>query len=152
MKTFEISKDSWHYQLVNKFTGYFVYGAGAKDKADICSYTRALLWSFVPLLAIIALICVVGGLPLAAIIWWIFVHSKSVPAFVAVGTLILVAQAFALTMFGIFEGVSRLREWYRAKNPQYVKQPGSIATMYNHWKEKTCVKIKVKEDDEDNDY
>ncbi len=43
MKTFNFSKDSWHYELVHRYTDY----RGYYDELNICAYTRAVLTAII---------------------------------------------------------------------------------------------------------
>lgn len=149
------SKDSWHYKFVRKMTRYYT----SPDASNICTYTRAFLFALLKLAFFIVLgtagTILIGAIilvPMAAAAVNLFCHlfHLTVPAWVLIGKILAEGVVVWCVVGGILLGsgsvfaflvAKRKYRDYRYANPLPVKEPSALATMYDHWHDKTCAKI-----------
>jgi len=145
MKTLTFNKNSWHHWIVWHFTNYNVYSPG---KADICGYTRALLQGLF-LISLASSGVLIAFIFLASPILDIFIHFKALdeiaPIALRVWCLIFLGGVLALFLMLLKFLIKKIYNKIHSKEKKIKeKMPSAIREMYNHWKEKTCVKVEFK--------
>lgn len=142
MKTLTFNKNSWHYWIVRQLTNYDLYSPG---KQDICSYTRALFYGLL-LISLVGSVSLIAFLFLASPILAFFINSKFLYSIVPTAYEIWFMIFFIGVLAGFCMSLKFLIEkiYYMATSKQNIKEPGPVKQMYNHWKEKTCVKVEFK--------
>ena len=126
MKTFKLSKNSWHYWLASfgdDLRMYSVY--------DICSYIRAMLVGLFQLLFVTAVICLIGGAILYSIgnaFSWLFLGYK-------LSELTIAISALFAGLIGAAVIISAIEA---SKNTVKKTEPGFVRLAYRRFKEKTC--------------
>lgn len=126
MKTFKLSKNSWHYWLASfgdDLRMYSVY--------DICSYVRAMLVGSFQLLFVTAVICLIGGAILYSIgnaFSWLFLGYK-------LSELTIAISALFAGLIGAAVIISAIEA---SKNTVKKTEPGFVRLAYRRFKEKTC--------------
>lgn len=126
MKTFKLSKDSWHYWLASFGDDLRLYNV-----TDICAYIRAMIVGLFQLIFVTAIICMLGGSALFSIgnlFGWLFLGYKLyeitvifTTIFIAVITVLIAAVVVAFT-----------------KERTGNTEPGFVRLAYRRVKEKTC--------------
>lgn len=144
MKTYQISKSSWHYRLAHKL-GSSDSCWKLKYSTDMCEYVglvlRIFTWAFIAIaIAVLAVIFFVITPVLAgfqALGWGSLLDAEQMK----MGLAFLAAYAFCIIVFGggcgIYFLVRRLRD--RRANDQ----PSFASMVYRRFKEKSCAKIEI---------
>lgn len=145
MKTLTFNKNSWHHWIVWHYTNYNVYSPG---KADICGYTRALLQGlFLISLAAWCVLLIITFIlsPLLALFIHVKLLNDLVPVAVFVWALIFMFGVVGTISILLKSLIKKIYNKIHSKEKKIKeKMPSAIREMYNHWKEKTCVKVEFK--------
>lgn len=149
MKTFVLSKSSWHYKLVSRMTTYGRH----RSERDICEYVQCLLGSIL-IISIIVTLATFLSIP--------FIHM-----FIGIGFSIWMGAWFftelgtmGLLITGVVGGALLIRKilsvvekwlYNRSKVRLYgePKPDGFVKSAYKSWKGKYCLKIEFAEDKHD---
>ncbi len=126
MKTFKLSKNSWHYWLASFGDDLRMYSVH-----DICSYIRAMLVGSFQLLFVTAVICLIGGAILYSIgnaFSWLFLGYK-------LSELTIAISALFAGLIGAAVIISAIEA---SKNTVKKTEPGFVRLAYRRFKEKTC--------------
>jgi hypothetical protein len=126
MKTFKLSKNSWHYWLASFGDDLRMYSVH-----DICSYVRAMLVGSFQLLFVTAVICLIGGAILYSIgnaFSWLFLGYK-------LSELTIAISALFAGLIGAAVIISAIEA---SKNTVKKTEPGFVRLAYRRFKEKTC--------------
>lgn len=134
MKEIVVSRNSWHYRLVEKIC--------IQRNDDICGYTRDVAWSLFVLCVGVAVVCGVVA-SFADMLAWIaamiatmqWIHPDE-PAVIAA---ILVFIVVAISLLFVLIVTARQRASKLGKNQSFAVQ------AFLAWKNKWCWKITVKD-------
>ena len=132
MKTLKFNRDSWHFKLVNTLFGYSVY-----EISNICSYTRAVLFSLF-LVTLVAILIAFGvfligdflGYLIASILNFTFIEPE--------GTAIAVMMILFISSI---VGIAFLIGKFSSRTLEKVSD-SFIGEAYKSFKGKYCAKIK----------
>ena len=135
MKTFEFSKDSWHYKLMDNWDPSLT----RNGNIDLCSYTRGLFFALIIHAIIIGFITILAGGTLYSIgnLYSFLFLGYVLDPFSVIILLVEVLMG-ALVGFIFWNEKRKLRE---IENPS---KPGFIGLAYLGWKEKFCARIEFK--------
>lgn len=136
MKTFEFSKDSWHYKIVDTWDSRLTRWT---DNVDLCEYVRALIFAMIlyGFICAMALTLVFANLYMIANTFsFLFLGYVLDPFTVIVGITEIVMGS--LVGFILWNEKRKLHE---IENPS---KPGFIGLAYRGWKEKFCARIEFK--------
>lgn len=147
MTPYVISKKSWHYWLVTKFTRYIDTHGFTDSPYEICSYWRAVTFGML----ILSIFSALAGFLVACEVELVLHIVRALQGstltlekdpMACVGLSILIVAA----LIGLSIGIAILLEWRRDRkyaNEYYYRQrqPGFIKLAYRSWKDKYCTKI-----------
>lgn len=143
-----ISKNSWHYKLVNAYTGYYA-------PEDFCAYTRALITAII--------LCIVLGFGLLIVIPGVIglflndllkfldlLHVNTVtPAYPFVTWLLLIGIGYLalVTIIPIsYYSAKYFYKYIKSKLTSNVsEEPSLVSEWYKHKKGKYCSRITFKD-------
>jgi hypothetical protein len=149
MKPFALSRNSIHFKLAKKLGGLRTrdyYGDDILD-FDFCHYVWCVIFALVKILIFTALFCVTM-FSLIDFTYWIKEClasgiwtdlMKRPGGFIAV---LAGAGSILTTIFGIVWGVMYNKERRKEAGP---KEPGFLKLAYRSFKNKTCVRITMKD-------
>ena len=131
MKTLQFNRNSWHFKLVNTLFGYSVY-----EIPDICSYTRAVLFSLF-LVTLFAILIAFGvfligdflGYLIASILNFTFIEPEN-------AAIVVMMLLFISSIFGIGYLIGK----FSSRTLEKVSD-SFIAESYKSFKGKYCAKI-----------
>jgi apolipoprotein N-acyltransferase len=126
MKTFKLSKNSWHYWLASFGDDLRMYSVH-----DICSYVRAMLVGSFQLLFVTAVISAIAGIALFSIgnlFSWLFLGYQ-------LSQLTLMFFALIAGLIGAGLIIAFIEA---SKNRVETTEPGFVRLAYRRVKEKTC--------------
>lgn len=134
MKEIVVSRDSWHYRLVEKVCG--------RPHDDICGYTRDVAWSLFVLSVGVAVACGVVA-SFADMFAWIAAMIATMqwidPDQSAVFALILVIFVSVIGLMLAMIVIAKQRAEKLRKSQSFVVE------AFDAWKNKWCCKITVKD-------
>lgn len=141
METVNVSRESWHYRLVDAFggVGYGPY--------DICSYTRKLLGTLLILFAGLLFFSWLGLVAVTGLVGWVMaLFHHSLLANNKVGPC-MAADLIAAVVFTVIYGGGHLKAIIEDRLEERRRRPiklgdGFVRTAWRHFKERTCVLIK----------
>jgi len=150
MKTFQLSKNSWHYRLAHHYGDFNQWRHDEYNKPNICDYSKEVAFGFMRVLLITFGILIVSLLIEQTILWVVacmqvgFWSKPDGPAIVG-----LAVTSIAI-IIGLLFAYVVLKDEYnkkvgRKEVSKYVyKEPGFISIWYTNLKSKTCVPIELK--------
>lgn len=144
MKTFELSKDSWHYRIVTVYTSCNEWEIN-RGYVDFCAYLRYLFFGMFWILTIIAIVSLLSfGFVLVPLIYFVsmFELGAHLPPLEISAILSVDFTVALMTMFAVIQS---------SENPITLKrfrldpnrEPGFWTLAYRKFKDKTCFKITV---------
>ncbi len=133
MNSYTLKCNSWHYWLAVK-------GGLWNHDTDICTYIRKVIVGFVKVtfMSLITLgMILLFGFGLYEIVTWAFFNQVvSFAGLVTAGSIIAFGFLFIAGYASLV--ISNITE------KEYNKEPGFITLAYRKFKDKTCVRVRVK--------
>lgn len=140
MKPLVISKDSWHWRLVNRLT-MVRYD---RDELNLCKYSRLLFFCVLAVLAMGFL----GGLVL--LLYGMSLYLTITHGFGSYSMPLILFTAFPIALFSIIgltnykdKKRDEARKLYATGVYPAIREPSFLVKAYRAWKEKTCVRVSV---------
>lgn len=134
MKPFELSSNSWHYKIANfgeQRTGW--------EEDDICHYIRSFI--FGGFWALVVLFFALGAgsaylFSIGNVLGWMFLGYLLEPFSVLVlGATLMIVGGVAIAVW-----------WIERQHNKKEEEPGVVGLAYRRFKDKTCVRIKFKDE------
>lgn len=142
MKSYQLSKDSWHYRLASTFDRTIA----RSNTTDICSYMQAVVYGSVISILISAVLLFFSFVVIHALLGLGFSLAYGVWLVDDAG----VAGLFLLAVFlviAIIYASSRAAEHYRMIGQYEPREPGFVTLAYRRFRDRVCVKITFEKDD-----